>query len=183
LYLSLDLYNQFITINLTLTPLGGLSIMSIVAKVIAQSDEANRFLSTAELTKLQDFFNNGMLRISAAQKLAASQQKIVDEASRRFWSRCPNTPSNSGNPQKTALCQRDQGWYIRLVSYCMLAGNSKPLEDIGLDGMRDMYVSLGVPLANLKLAMRCVKDVAMAELTSEEGALAAPYFDQLIRAF
>jgi allophycocyanin-B len=157
--------------------------MSIVAKVIAQSDKASRFLSSAELTQLQDFFTNGTVRISASKKLAENEQKIVEAGSQRFWSVCPNTPSNSGNPQKTALCQRDQGWYIRLVSYCVLAGNSKPLEDIGLDGMRDMYVSLGVPLANLKVAMRCLKEVAMGILSSEEGALAAPYFDQLIRAF
>jgi len=157
--------------------------MSIVSKVIAQSDKANRFLSSAELSQLQDFFNKGTLRVSASQKLEANQQKIVDEGSKRFWAQCPNTPSNSGNPQKTALCQRDQGWYIRLMSYCVLAGNSKPLEDIGLDGMRDMYVSLGVPLANLKLAMRSLKEVAMGILSSEEGTLAAPYFDQLIRAF
>ncbi len=157
--------------------------MSIVAKVIAQSDLSERFLSSAELTELQDFFNKGNVRISAAQKLAANEQKIVDEGSKQFWSQCPNTPSNKGNAQKTALCQRDQGWYIRLVSYCVLAGNSKPLEDIGIDGMRDMYVSLGVPLPNLKFAMGCLKSVAMGLLTSEEGALASPYFDQLIRAF
>ncbi|MEM8807989.1 MAG: allophycocyanin subunit alpha-B [Cyanobacteria bacterium P01_G01_bin.38] len=157
--------------------------MSIVAKAIAQSDSSNRFLSSAEITQLQDFFNNGAQRISAAQKLAANEQKIVDEGSKRFWSQCPNTPSNSGRPQKTALCQRDQGWYIRLVSYCVLAGNAKPLEDIGLDGMREMYVSLGVPLANLKVAMRSLKEVAMGILSSDEGTLAAPYFDQLIRAF
>jgi allophycocyanin-B len=157
--------------------------MSIVAQVIAQSDEAERFLSSAELTKLQDFFNNGEVRIRVAQKLAENEQKIVDEASRRFWAQCPNTPSNSGNPQKTALCQRDQGWYIRLIGYCVLAGNAKPLEDIGLDGMRDMYISLGVPLQNLKLAMRCVKEVATGLMTSEESAVAGPYFDQLIRAF
>lgn len=157
--------------------------MSIVAKAIAQSDSANRFLSSAEINQLQAFFSNGTLRISAAQKLAANQQQIVEEASKRFWSQCPNTPSNSGNAQKTALCQRDQGWYIRLVSYCILAGNAKPLEDIGLDGMREMYVSLGVPLANLQVAMRNIKTVALENLSSEEGALAAPYFDQLIRAF
>ncbi|APD47114.1 allophycocyanin [Synechococcus sp. CS-602] len=157
--------------------------MSIVAKVIAQSDEANRFLSSAELTKLQSFFDNGITRISAARKLEANQQKIVDEGSKRFWAQCSDTPSNRGLPEKTALCQRDQGWYIRLVSYCVLAGNSKPMEDIGLDGMRDMYVSLGVPLANLKIAMRCLKEIAMGTLTSEEGTLAAPYFEQLIRAF
>lgn len=157
--------------------------MSIVAKAIAQSDEANRFLSSAELSKVEEFFRTSAARLSAAQKLEANQQAIVDEASNRFWAQCPDTPSNRGNPQKTALCQRDQGWYIRLVSYCMLAGNSKPLEDIGLDGMREMYISLGVPLPNLKGAMRCIKDVALSKLTTEEGALAAPYFDQLIRAF
>lgn len=157
--------------------------MSIVAKAIAQSDEANRFLSSAELSKVEEFFRTSTARLSAAQKLDAKQQEIVDEGSKRFWSQCPDTPSNKGNPQKTALCQRDQGWYIRLVSYCMLAGNSKPLEDIGLDGMRDMYISLGVPLANLKGAMRCIKDVSLSKLTTEEGALAAPYFDQLIRPF
>ena len=157
--------------------------MSIVAKVIAQSDRADRFLGSSELTQLQDFFNKSSARISAAQKLAANQDRIVEEGSKRFWSQRPNTPSNSGDKQKTALCQRDQGWYIRLVSYCILAGNSKPLEDIGLDGMRDMYVSLGVPLTNLRVAMRSLKDVAMGVLSSEESALAGPYFDQLIRAF
>lgn len=157
--------------------------MSIVAKVIAQSDRADRFLGSAELTQLQDFFNDSAVRLSAAQKLAANQQRIVEEGSQRFWAQCPNTPSNRGDKQKTALCQRDQGWYIRLVSYCVLAGNSKPLEDIGLDGMRDMYVSLNVPLTNLKLAMRCLKQSAMGLLSSEEAALAGPYFDQLVRAF
>lgn len=157
--------------------------MSIVAKVIAQSDQSDRFLSSAELTQLQDFFNQGSVRISAAQKLAANEQKIVDQGSKQFWSQCPNTPSNSGNSQKTALCQRDQGWYVRLVSYCVLAGNSKPLEDIGIDGMREMYTSLGIPIPNLRMAMGCLKSVGMGLLTSEEAALAGPYFDQLIRAF
>ncbi|WP_421655882.1 hypothetical protein [Leptothermofonsia sp. ETS-13] len=53
------------------------------------------------------------------------------------------TPSNSGNPRKTASCQRDQGWYIRLIAYCVLAGDEKPLTDIGTLGMKEMYISPG----------------------------------------
>lgn len=157
--------------------------MSIVARVIAQSDRADRFPGSSELTQLQDYFSNASVRLSAAQKLAANQQKIVDQGSKQFWSQCPDTPSNSGSAQKTSLCQRDQGWYIRLVSYCVIAGNSKPLEDIGIDGMREMYVSLQVPLPNLRIAMRCLKNEAMGFLNSEEAALAGPYFEQLVRAF
>ncbi|MEN9214025.1 MAG: allophycocyanin subunit alpha-B [Gloeomargarita sp. DG02_4_bins_56] len=157
--------------------------MSLVAQVIAQSDAAERFLSSTELNKLEEFFSKGALRIRVAEKLAANEKKIVEEGSKRFWAKCPNTPSNRGNAQKTALCQRDQGWYIRLVSYCVLAGNDKPLDDIGLNGMREMYVSLGVPLANLRIAMGCLKEVAAGLMSAEEMALAAPYFDRLIRAF
>ncbi|MGF1492168.1 MAG: allophycocyanin subunit alpha-B [Microcoleaceae cyanobacterium] len=156
--------------------------MSIVAQVIAQSDDANRFLSSAEITKLEDFFSSSEKRIRVAQLLKDNEQKIIQDGSQRFWAQRPNTPSNSGDPQKTALCQRDQAWYIRLVSYCVLAGNLKPMEDIGVDGMREMYISLGVPLANLKLAMRCLKEVASGLMSSEEAAIAAPYFDYLIRS-
>ena len=63
-----------------------------------------------------------------------------------------------------------------------MAGNAKPLEDIGLDGMRDMYVSLQVPLANLRIAMGCLKEGALGLLSSDVAALAGPYFDQLVRS-
>jgi allophycocyanin-B len=151
----------------------GRKTVSIVAQTIAQSDEANRFFSSAEITKL---------RLKIAQILMENEQKIVQEGSQRFWAQRPNTPSNSGNPKKTALCQRDQAWYLRLISYCVLAGNVKPLEDIGIDGMREMYVSLGIPLANLNTAMRCLKEVASGLMSSEEAAIASPYFDYLIRS-
>jgi allophycocyanin-B len=156
--------------------------MSIVAQLIAQSDDANRFLSSSEIDKLQDFFNSGEQRLKTAQILQQNEQKIVDEGSRRFWAMRPNTPSNSGNPKKTALCQRDQSWYLRLITYCVLAGNVKPLEDIGINGMREMYTSLGVPVTNIGICMRCLKDVALGMMSGEQATLAAPYFDYLIRA-
>jgi Phycobilisome protein. len=48
--------------------------MSIVAQVIAQSDAADRFLSSAEIAKLEDFFSKGQVRIRAAQKLAENER-------------------------------------------------------------------------------------------------------------
>jgi allophycocyanin-B len=156
--------------------------MSLIAQVIAQSDEADRFLSRTELDKLQDFFKTGETRLKVAQILAQNEQKIVEEGSQRFWKVVPNTPSNSGDPKKTALCQRDQAWYLRLIAYAVLAGNTKPLDDIGINGMREMYVSLGVPVSNIGSCMRSLKEVATGLMSREEADLVKPYFDYLIRA-
>jgi allophycocyanin-B len=100
----------------------------------------------------------------------------------KFWQRCPITPSNSGNPRKTASCQRDQGWYIRLIAYCILAGNEQPLAEIGTQGMKEMYISLGIPLANWVEAVRCLKTEAIALFNEEDAAEVAPYFDYIIQA-
>ena len=156
--------------------------MSLVAEVVFQSDESNRLPNEMEIRRLEDFFSTGEKRLRIAKTLAENEQRIVQQASQKFWQRCPKTPSNSGNPKLTALCQRDQGWYIRLVAYCVLAGNGQPMEEIGVIGMRDMYISLGVPLANLAIAMTCVKKEALDILGSTDAAIAAPYFDQIIRA-
>ncbi|MEM7579745.1 MAG: allophycocyanin, partial [Cyanobacteria bacterium P01_A01_bin.80] len=96
--------------------------------------------------------------------------------------RCPNTPSNSGNMRKTSSCQRDQGWYIRLVAYCVLAGNEQPLTEIGIIGMKEMYQSLGIPLANWVEALRCIKEEAQKILGNEDAAFVTPYFDKIIQA-
>jgi allophycocyanin-B len=76
---------------------------------------------------------------------------------------------------------RDIGWYIRLVSYCLLAGNEKPLEEIGLIGMKELYNSVGIPLENVRQYMLCVKAEVNAMLTPEDAAEVIPYFDLILQ--
>lgn len=130
---------------------------------------------------IQNFCHSGDKRIRIATTLASNQNRLVERASQKFWKRCPVTPSNSGNMRKTASCQRDQGWYIRLVAYCVLAGNEQPLTEIGTVGMQQMYQSLGIPLSNWVEAVRCIKEEAQALLGDEDAAEVIPYFDYIIR--
>ena len=81
----------------------------------------------------------------------------------------PIPPSNSGNERKTASCQRDQGWYVRLIAYSILAGSERPLEEIGTVGIKEMYNNLEIPIRNIAECMRCLKEEAMS-LMSEEDA-------------
>ncbi|NJO78527.1 MAG: allophycocyanin [Cyanobacteria bacterium RM1_2_2] len=156
--------------------------MSLVTELILNADSEARYPAPKEIRIFQDFIRTGDQRIRIAAILAENEQRIVQNASAKFWERCPVTPSNSGNPRKTASCQRDQGWYVRLVAYCILAGSEKPLTEIGTVGIKEMYNSLEIPLRNLVEAMRCVKDEAVSLLNPEDAVEVAPYFDYIIRA-
>jgi allophycocyanin-B len=156
--------------------------MSLVTELILNADSEARYPAPKEIRIFQDFVRTGDQRIRIASILAENEQRIVQNGSAKFWERCPVTPSNSGNPRKTASCQRDQGWYVRLVAYCILAGSEKPLAEIGTVGMKEMYNSLEIPLRNLVEAMRCIKDEAVSLLDAEDAVEVAPYFDYIIRA-
>ncbi len=155
--------------------------MSLVQQVIQDADQALRYPTASEIRMLQNFCNSGERRIRIAQILADNEAELVRRGCAKFWKRCPVTPSNSGNPRKTASCQRDQGWYIRLVAYCVLAGNDQPMAEIGTVGMKEMYISLGIPLANWVEAVRCLKEEAI-KLLGEDASEATPYFDHILQA-
>jgi allophycocyanin-B len=156
--------------------------MSLVTELILSADSEARYPAPKELKIFQDFLKTGDQRIRIASILSENEQRIVQTASAKFWERCPVTPSNSGNPRKTASCQRDQGWYVRLVAYSILAGSEQPLAEIGTIGIKEMYNSLEIPLRNLVEAMRCVKEEAVSLMNSEDGAEVSPYFDYIIRS-
>ncbi|MEL6775887.1 MAG: allophycocyanin subunit alpha-B [Cyanobacteria bacterium J06597_16] len=156
--------------------------MSLVTELILSADSEARYPAPKELRVFQNFVKTGEQRIRIAKALAENEQRIVQNGSQKFWERCPNTPSNSGVDRKTASCQRDQGWYVRLIAYAILAGSERPLEDIGTVGIKEMYNNLEIPIRNIAECMRCLKEEAMAVLNEDDGQEVAAYFDLIIHS-
>ncbi|NJS16852.1 MAG: allophycocyanin, partial [Nostocaceae cyanobacterium CSU_2_110] len=154
--------------------------MSVVTELILNADSEARYPAPKRTENISRFFKNRRPKNSHCQNIGTNEQQIVQNGSMRFWERCPNTPSNSGNERKTASCQRDQGWYVRLVAYSILAGSEKPLEEIGTLGIKEMYNNLEIPLRNLVEAMRCVKEEAVSMMSEEDVVEVGPYFDYII---
>lgn len=155
--------------------------MSIVKQVILNADEEERYPTPGEIRMLQNFCKTGGSRIRLASILAKNEQRIVEKATPKFWKLCPKTPSNTGNARKTEAAMRDMSWYIRLVSYCLLAGNQKPLEEIGLVGMKELYNNVGVPLANVRTFMLCIIEEVRQVLSPEDAQEVVPYFDLIVQ--
>jgi allophycocyanin alpha subunit len=82
----------------------------------------------------------------------------------------------------TATCLRDLDYYLRLISYGIVAGDVTPIEEIGLVGVRELYRSLGTPIEAVAEGIRCMKTVATSLLSYEEAAEVATYFDYVIGA-
>ncbi|MCU0544399.1 MAG: allophycocyanin subunit alpha-B [Oscillatoriaceae cyanobacterium Prado104] len=159
--------------------------MSVVSQLILQADDELRYPSTGELQSINDFFKTGEQRVRIAAALSDSERKIVEEASKKLWKKRPDFISPGGNAygqRERALCLRDYGWYLRLITYGILAGDKEPIESIGLIGVREMYNSLGVPVPGMVEAIRCLKEAALALLNQEDAKEAAPYFDYIAQS-
>jgi allophycocyanin-B len=158
--------------------------MSVVSQVLLQADDELRYPSAGELKNLAEFFQTGEQRTRIAGILAESEKRIVEKASKQLWQKRPDFISPGGNAygdRQRALCLRDYGWYMRLVTYGVLAGDKDPIESIGLIGAREMYSSLGVPVPGMVEAIRCLKEASLALLSEEDAEKTAPYFDYIIQ--
>jgi allophycocyanin-B len=159
--------------------------MSVVIQVLSRADEELRYPTLGELQNIQSFLQSGSQRIRIATTLAENEDKIVKKASAELWKIHPDYISPGGNAygqKQRAQCLRDFGWYVRLASYGVLAGDQESIDQIGILGAREMYNSLGVPVNGMADSIRCLKDATLALLSKDDAETTAPYFDFMIQA-
>jgi allophycocyanin alpha subunit len=157
--------------------------MSIVTKSIVNADAEARYLSPGELDRIKSFVTSGASRLRIAQALSESRERIVKQAGDRLFQKRPDVVSPGGNAygeEMTATCLRDLDYYLRLVTYGVVAGDATPIEEIGLVGVREMYKSLGTPIDGVAQGVRELKEVAGGLLSPEDAAEACSYFDYVI---
>jgi len=159
--------------------------MSVVSQVILTADDELRYPTSGELKSVQEYFQTGTQRTRIVSTLSENEKKIIDQSVKNLWKVHPEYIAPGGNAfggRERSLCIRDYGWYLRLVTYGVLAGDKDPIESIGLVGVREMYNSLGVPVPGMVDAIKCLKAASLDLLSEADAAATAPYFDFIIQA-
>jgi len=159
--------------------------MSIVTKSIVNADAEARYLSPGELERIKAFVSTGGSRLSIAQTLTESRERIIKTAGDQLFQKRPDVVSPGGNAygeEMTATCLRDLDYYLRLITYGVVSGDVTPIEEIGLVGVREMYKSLGTDIGAVAQGVREMKDVAVSMMSTEDSSEAASYFDYVIGA-
>ena len=159
--------------------------MSIVTKSIVNADAEARYLSPGELDRIKGFVTGGERRLRIAQALTENRERIVKQAGDQLFQKRPDVVSPGGNAygqEMTATCLRDMDYYLRLVTYGIVAGDVTPIEEIGIVGVREMYKSLGTPIDAVAEGVRAMKNVATGMMSAEDSGEAGSYFDYLVGA-
>ncbi len=159
--------------------------MSIVTKSIVNADAEARYLSPGELDRIKSFVTSGASRLRIAETLSGSRERIVKSAGDALFQKRPDCVSPGGNAygeEMTATCLRDLDYYLRLITYGVVAGDVTPIEEIGLVGVREMYKSLGTPIDAVAQGVREMKAAATGMMSGDDAAEAGSYFDYVIGA-
>jgi allophycocyanin-B len=158
--------------------------MSLVSQIIVSADNELRYPSIGELQSIHEYLITGENRLRLILNLRDKEKEIVQKASKLIFQIHPEYIAPGGNAEgarKRSLCLRDYGWYLRLITYGVLAGDKESIEKIGVVGVKEMYNSLGVPILGMIDAIQSLKKVTLELLEVEDAKIISPYFDFIIR--
>lgn len=152
-----------------------------ITSVINSSDVQGKYLDASSLEKLKGYFQTGELRVRAATSISANASTIVKEAVAKslLYSDSTRPGGNMYTTRRYAACIRDMDYYLRYATYAMLAGDPSILDERVLNGLKETYNSLGVPIGNTVQAIQAMKEVTASLVGPGADKEMAVYFDYI----
>jgi allophycocyanin beta subunit len=152
-----------------------------ITSVINSSDVQGKYLDASSLEKLKAYFATGELRVRASAAISANSATIVKEAVAKslLYSDVTRPGGNMYTTRRYAACIRDLDYYLRYATYAMLAGDASILDERVLNGLKETYNSLGVPVVSTIQAIQAIKEVAASIVGSEAGKELGVYLDYI----
>lgn len=140
-----------------------------VTSLIRNYDSTGRYLDRDALDSLKSYFASGTARIQAAAVINGNAADIVKQAGSQLFEQVPELIRPGGNAYTTrryAACLRDMDYYLRYASYALVAGNTDVLDERVLQGLRETYNSLGVPIGPTVMGIQIMKDVVKQQVAA-----------------
>jgi allophycocyanin beta subunit len=81
--------------------------------------------------------------------------------------------------RRYAACIRDLDYYLRYATYAMLAGDTSILDERVLNGLKETYNSLGVPIGATVQSIQAMKEVTASLVGPDAGREMGVYFDYI----
>ncbi|MBD2314908.1 allophycocyanin subunit beta [Desertifilum sp. FACHB-1129] len=151
-----------------------------VTTLISNYDITGRYLDRDAIDRLKSYFDTGLGRIQAAAAINANAASIVKQAGSQLFEDLPELIRPGGNAYTTrryAACLRDMDYYLRYASYALVAGDNYVLDERVLQGLRETYNSLGVPIGPTVRGIQMMKEIVKQQVAAT-GVSDTSFVDQ-----
>jgi phycobilisome core component len=151
-----------------------------ITSLIKNYDVAGRYFDRTAIDNLKSYFESGTARIQAAAVVNGNAAAIVKQAGSALFDELPELIRPGGNAYTTrryAACLRDMDYYLRYASYALVAGNMDVLNERVLQGLRETYNSLSVPIGPTVRGIQIMKDI-VKEQAAAAGIANTSFIDE-----
>ena len=142
-------------------------MLDALSRAVVTADTKTATIGGSELDALKSFVAEGNKRLDAVNAIASNASCIVSDAVSGMI--CENTGliqagGNCYPTRRMAACLRDGEIILRYVTYALLAGDASVLDDRCLNGLKETYAALGVPVTSTVRAVQIMKAQAAAHI-------------------
>ena len=151
-----------------------------VTSLIKNYDLAGRYFDRNAIDSLKSYFDSGTARVQAAAAINTNAAALVKQAGLKLFEELPELIRPGGNSYTTrryAACLRDMDYYLRYATYALVAGNTNVLDERVLQGLRETYNSLGVPIGPTVRGIQILKDLIKEQVTAA-GVINSSFVDE-----